>query len=282
MIKSVSKKAVKAGLRLGASLAPDLTGRFAWTLFCTPLWASKPTARQATILADSTRSFVNFGEQKLRVHRWGSEGPVVMMVHGWGGRAHVFGEMVPDLLARGFSVVAFNGPAHNGRGGRTNMMEYSSAVQHVAREVGPVKALVGHSFGAITAAHASRHLRSLEAIALLGAPDSLDFVLGRAQDMMTAPGVVMDYIHRRVEKLSGQPVPEHATTLYLQERKLPALIFHDAGDREIPYQRAELMASKLGAEFVLTRGWGHHRILNAPEVAGRLAEFLHSRVGSEA
>ena len=278
MTKPVTRKAIHTALRVGVNLAPDLTKRMAWTIFCTPLWASKPTPRQVDILSRSSQSYIRFGERNLKVHRWGDRGPVVLMVHGWGGRAHVFGEMVPGLLEKGFSVVAFDGPAHNNRGGRTNMMEYSSAVQHVAREVGPVKGLVGHSFGAITAAHASRFLEGLEAVALLGAPDDLDFVLGRAQDMVTAPQSVMDYIYRRIEKLSGQPVPEHASSLFLQERGLPAVIFHDTGDEEIPYEHAREMATKIGAEFVLTEGWGHHRILNSPEVASKMADFFSERI----
>lgn len=257
---------------------PHLAGRMAWTLFCTPFKASKPTPLQADVLSQAQVSIQRFGDRRLKVYRWGQEGPAVLMVHGWGGRAHVFGQFVTELRARGMSVIAFDGPAHNGRGGRTNLLEYSSALKHVARGFGPVRGLVGHSFGAMTAALSAAELDDLKGLALIGAPDSLDFVLGRAQQIMNAPGQVMDYIYGRVEKLSGRPVSSHSTSQYLGNSPTPLLVVHDRDDKEIPFPLARAMASRLEADFMETEGLGHHRILNCPEVAARVADFMQQRL----
>lgn len=274
--------ALKAAFSLGARLSPGIAGRLGWALFCTPFTASKPTPFQGQQLAKAKTWTEDFVGRELKVYQWGDSGPVVMMVHGWGGRAHVFGQFVPELLARGMTVVSFDGPAHNGRGGRTNILEYSAAVQKIARSVGPVKGLVGHSFGAMTAAYTVGNLLDLEAVALIGAPDSLDFVLRRAQEEMTVPAPVMDYIYGKVESLSGRPVSGHATSLYLEDHALPLMLVHDEDDKEIPIAQARAMAERLGAQFVGTSGLGHHRILNCPQVATQLAGFMGQRLNPQA
>lgn len=280
MSQIASESALRAAFQLGARVTPRLAGRVGWTLFCTPFKASKPTSLQKAVLNQAQVSSQRFGDRRLKVYRWGEEGPVVLMVHGWGGRAHVFGQMVLELRARGMSVVAFDGPAHNGRGGRTNMLEYASALKQVARGFGPVRGMVGHSFGAMTAAFSAKDLEKLQGLALIGAPDTLEFVLGRAQQLMNVPGPVMDYIYGRVEKLSGRPVSSHATSLYLDASPTPLLLVHDHDDKEIPFPLARSMAARLEAEFMATEGLGHHRILNCPQVATRVAEFLEARLVS--
>ena len=108
---------------------------------------------------------VAFGRRKLDGFRWGEDHhPTLLAVHGWGGRAHVFGDLVGPLLANGFSVVSFNAPGHYRMGQKTNMLEYSSAIRAVARELPSVDGLFGHSFGAFTSAYTASKLQNVKAV----------------------------------------------------------------------------------------------------------------------
>lgn len=196
------------------------------------------------------------------------------MIHGWGGRAHVFGELVPSLRDRGLSLVSFDAPGHYRLGQRTNLLEYASAVRAVAREVGPVHGLCGHSFGAFTAAYMAQHLPELQALSLLGAPDKMDFLLDYAQQELQAPHHIRVRLANRIEKLSGIPVNEHTTAEYLSELPIEKLLIHDRKDKEVPFERIEKLGAELDIELFATDGWGHHRILRSPEVAGRLGDFF--------
>lgn len=159
------------------------------------------------------------------------------------------------------------------------MMEYSSAIRAVSREVGPVKALLGHSFGALTSAYTADRLPDLKAIGLIGAPDGLHFLLDYAQREMSAPPSVMENLEKRFEKLSGDPVREHSTVRYLQDLPMAKLIVHDHNDKDVPVERAIALAGKLKAELYLTQGLGHHRVLNSPAVGERIADFFGEQLG---
>ena len=269
------QKVVQNALRFTATVAPSVASQLTWRLFCTPLWASEPTPSQKAALERARPFEVLFGRQRLKCFRWGeATQPTLMAIHGWGGRAHVFGDLLQPLLDKGFSIVSFHAPGHYRLGQKTNMLEYSSAIRAVAREIGRVDGIFGHSFGAFTSAYTAPKLPGVKALAMIGAPDRLDFMLDYARRLMDAPDHIVRNLEGRIEKLSGEPVDDHAAHLYLAGQKLPRLVVHDSKDRDVPIARAVEMAKHLKAEMFQTDGYGHHRILQSPEVAEKLASFF--------
>lgn len=190
----------------------------------------------------------------------------------------MFGDLLEPILEKGFSVVAFNAPGHYRLGQKTNMLEYSSAIRSVAREIGQVDGLLGHSFGAYTSAYTAPKLPDVKALAMIGAPDRLDFMLDYARRLMDAPPHIVRNLEGRIEELSGEPVHDHATHLYLSDWDRPKLVVHDTEDRDVPVVRAREMAALLAADYFETRGFGHHRILQSQEVAQELASFFEAHV----
>ena len=91
----------------------------------------------------------------VRGHVWGA-GPVVYLVHGWGGRGSQLASFVEPLLAGGFRVVMFDAPAHGDSDhgpagpGRTHGVEFGKALDAVFARFGPAHAVVAHSLGAIS------------------------------------------------------------------------------------------------------------------------------------
>jgi pimeloyl-ACP methyl ester carboxylesterase len=56
---------------------------------------------------------------------------------------------------------------------------------------------------------------------------------------------------------------------------VPALIFHDRDDRDVPYAHGEEIAGAWpGAQLVPTSGLGHRAILRDPDVIRRTVTFL--------
>lgn len=274
---AIIQRTIQVTLRLLAVMAPSAAASLTWRLFCTPFVASQPTPSQQQTLAQAKAFSVAFGRHSLNCYRWGS-GPTLLAVHGWGGRAHVFGDLIPDLVNAGYSVVSFDAPGHYRLGQKTNMLEYSSAVRAVCRDIGPVVGLMGHSFGAFTSAYSAGYLPDLKALALIGAPDRLHYILDYAGQLMFAPRSVMQKVEKRIEKLSGEPVERHATRHYLERNELPKLVIHDTDDREIPVEHARAMATSLNADFLETSGYGHHRILHSPDVGRRLTDFFDRHI----
>jgi len=100
-------------LRLLSATAPTLAARVAEGLFLRTR-RSPPRAGERAVLARGAVCRVRRGDQWLRAWIWGN-GPTVLLVHGWNGRAGQLAEFVPPLLEAGFQVVAlFNRHLHRG------------------------------------------------------------------------------------------------------------------------------------------------------------------------
>ena len=56
---------------------------------------------------------------------------------------------------------------------------------------------------------------------------------------------------------------------------MPALVIHDDSDTDIPWEDGRAVADAWpGAEFMLTHGLGHRRILRDPAVVAAITEFI--------
>lgn len=115
-----------------------------------PLPLGPPAASGATVQFP-------FDDMQLTLTQWGDGSAVVLLVHGWGSATRSFWRMVDPLVARGARVVAVDLPAHGASDGkRTTMLHCADAVLRVGAEVGPLRAVIAHSFGAPTAAQIGR------------------------------------------------------------------------------------------------------------------------------
>src|SRR5262245_14171103 len=99
-----------AGLGGLSHLAPGVAARLAERLFLTPPRHPAPD-RERDLLAVARTGVVRVNGGRVRTWTLGA-GPRILLVHGWGGRGGQLGAFVEPLVARGFSVVWFDGPAH--------------------------------------------------------------------------------------------------------------------------------------------------------------------------
>ncbi|HEX2189960.1 MAG TPA: alpha/beta fold hydrolase, partial [Longimicrobiaceae bacterium] len=145
--------AVLGSLRLAMAalgrVSPGAAARVAERLFATPRRRRpRPDPTAERLLARARPLEVAHGGGALRGHAWGS-GPTVLLVHGWEATWASLAELVEPLVGRGFRVAAFDGPAHGASdGAQTDVLDYGRAVAEMVAAVGPVEAVVAHSFGA--------------------------------------------------------------------------------------------------------------------------------------
>ena len=132
-------------------VAPGLAGRMA-----RDLWFTLPPKLAATPLPQGAEPFsVALRGAQVRGHVFG-EGPVVYLVHGWGGLGSQLAAFVEPLVATGHRVVLFDAPSHGdsdpGAAGprRTHGVELGQALDAVFARFGPAEAVVAHSLGAVS------------------------------------------------------------------------------------------------------------------------------------
>lgn len=106
------------------------------TFFSPSRYEVKPTEQEIVDWGDNYR--INYDVGELAVTSWGSNGPAVLLMHGWGGaRAQMTG-FVDPLLFAGYRVVAFDQPGHGeSTGTMTNLLEIAPTMDLIAQREGP-------------------------------------------------------------------------------------------------------------------------------------------------
>ncbi len=222
------------------------------------------------------------GSRRIRVYRWGSRGPTVLLAHGWGGHAGQWHALVPALLQAGFRVAAFDALCHGasdaGAQGprRSALPEMARALLAAAWHVGPVHAVVAHSLGGAAAAQAFREGLLPSHAVLIGAPaDMFRAVSAQAWRLGIGPAVVQR-VQQRAEQWMGMSWSAFNVPAVGRERQVPrTLVVHDRGDREVAWEDGAAIAGAWpGARLHTTDELGHRRILRDPDVLARVVAFL--------
>ncbi|MGB8331859.1 MAG: alpha/beta fold hydrolase [Polyangiales bacterium] len=251
-------------------IAPALAATVAERLFFTT-HRTVPRPGERDVLAGATPGWL----AGMRAWSWG-EGPTVLLVHGWNGRATQLGAFVAPLVERGYRVVAFDAFGHgDSPGHRLSLPELASCIREVVRALGGVYGVVAHSLGgAATTLALSQGLEVERAVFISPPADPRAFLevfsaaLGLTDD-------VRDRVQRRVEDRVGLPMVRMLAHEIARSMRIPLLIIHDQDDKEVPLRAGRSIADAWpGAELITTEGLGHQRILRAEAVANVTASFI--------
>jgi len=268
----------RAALKALERMSPPLAARVAARLFATPPGRRAPSEWERSILSEAEPFQVRAAGTRLRGARIG-QGPAVLLVHGWGGGGSQLAAFVPPLLAAGLGVVAFDGPAHGASAGRTSTMpEFADAAADVARRFG-VRAAIGHSLGAAAVAIALHHGLSLDAAVLVAPPRAATVIIDGFCAALGLAEVTRNRMRERLERRVGVRIADLDLPALVAGLRTPALVIHDTGDREVPFEDgAAVAAAWPGARLLSTAGLGHRRILRDPGVLYEAGAFVLGRL----
>jgi pimeloyl-ACP methyl ester carboxylesterase len=258
-------RAVRAWFRAASAVAPRAAERQAAALFLSPprKRRSDPPPEDAT--AGRYALTVRDGEMRIAAWSWGS-GPAVLLAHGWGGCAADMAPLAEALQQAGYRAILFDFPAHGRSAGRrTNMVEWLRAIRAVAAAMGPLHALAGHSFGgaAVALALAELGLDARGAVLIAPALGPVYFL----EQFRGMTGHIARTIGREPASLDAR---EAAATL-----RVPGLVVHDPGDRDVPWSHGESIAQAWpGSRLVRAEGLGHRRLLRDPATLAAATEFI--------
>jgi len=251
-------------------LSPALAGRLAAKLFARPRRYARP-GRERELIARGTPVPLPDG---LHATAWGA-GPSVLLVHGWEGRGAQLGAFVDPLIAAGYRVVALDGPAHgDSLGSTTTGPEFAQALVATRDAVGPLAAIVGHSFGGFTSLLAVSRGLPTARIVTIGTPASVPEVLRDFLRLVRLPERALPSMIAALEARVRAPMASFEVEAFAPTVHVPVLVVHDADDREVPYADGQRLAQVFGARLLTTNGLGHRRILFAPEVVAAVVEFI--------
>ena len=214
---------------------------------------------------------------------WGT-GPVVYLVHGWGGWRGQLGAFVEPLVAAGHRVVGFDAPGHGESApgalgtGKGHIMELLAAFESVAARHGAAAGVVAHSLGCTIASIVVHDRLDAARLVLVGAP--ADFG-DRTYEFAAAVGFTertRGRLQTTMEQECGRPLAAFDLAPLAASGRLPeTLLIHDQFDKEAPYRVSEeLAAGWPTATLLTTLGLGHQRILTDPEVVAAAVRHITS------
>jgi pimeloyl-ACP methyl ester carboxylesterase len=283
-LAAIQKSTIVRSFGLLERVAPSLGARWAERL-----WFTVPRAggRRDRLVRPGGPFRVQVHGRTVAGETWG-EGPVVYLVHGWGGWRAQLDAFAGPLAEAGHRVVAFDALSHGDSDpgpsgpGRSNALELADALTAVVAANGPAAAVIAHSLGATATAYAMRNgLAVGRAVFVAPMADPLPYTrtfadrLGFGERVRTR---LVRRIERRVDlPLSAFDVPAMAG----QVPTPPLLLVHDRLDAETGWSdSAAIAASWPQARLVTTSGLGHRRILRAPAVVREVVEFVAEPVAA--
>jgi len=270
----------------GALLLPEYSAALAERLFLTPPKARLPQSTFFDFL-DARASYIEHRGRSLATWRWGPvESPAVLLAHGWGGHAAQMRGFVPQLLAAGFRVIAYDQPAHGLSEGRlTGLPDFAGALAAVAAHHGNVRHVIAHSLGGVAAALAIARARSFPSrglslqSAVLVSPPSVRVGYSRQFARWTwMPEPLRRAMQAAIEERFGLRWFELEIPRLTPRLATPALVIHDHGDGVVPWtQGAALARAWPGARLLSTVGLGHGRILESDVTIRAAVDFITGR-----
>ena len=226
---------------------------------------------------------IPFESGELAVTTWGTSGPAVLLMHGWGGaRAQMTG-FVDPLLFAGYRLVAYDQPAHGESDGKmTNLLEIAPTMDLVAQREGPFQALIAHSFGTLIASYAlvERDFPPPARLVYFGAFNQLLESLPRFQQLARLPDEIMDGFRTMLYENFSQEVLESITNERLTPHiPIPALLFHDVLDNVTPVEDSRAIARVWkSARYIETEGLGHRGALQSKAIHEQVVKFLKREI----
>jgi pimeloyl-ACP methyl ester carboxylesterase len=270
-------------LALGASqrLWPSLAVRAACRLFLTPLppkWLNRRRPWDAAWRVERwpfERASVTVYSQAAAPH-----GPVVLLVHGWGGHAGQMLGLAETLAARGVRPVMVEMPAHGLSGGAVSTLpQFTRAIDYVAARLlqqgHTLRALVAHSLGASAGAYVTSRGLPVERLVLLAPPASPPEYTRLFAQVFGLSEATRAAMQRRIEAREGILMQQFEPAALGTRIRVPTLVVHDQGDSINQFADGQAYAHAIaGAQLMATVGLGHRKILKDVQVVARTAQFI--------
>jgi len=261
-------------------LWPSLAVRAASRLFGTPLppkWLSRGAPWDASWRVEHWP----FEDANITVYSQAAapHGPVVLLIHGWGGHARQMLPLADALAQHGLRPVLVEMPAHGRSAGSvSNLPQFARAIDYAAarllQEGHRLRAVVAHSLAANAAAYAASRGLAIERLVLLAPPASprdytryFAHVFGLSETTRAA-------MQKRIEAREGIVMPQFEPDAVGSRIRVPTLVVHDRDDSINRFADGQAYTHAIGgAQLVATQGLGHRRILKDAEVLGKVAIF---------
>jgi len=211
---------------------------------------------------------------------WG-KGPVVIFVHGWGGRAAQMAPLALHVAKLGFRSVALDVTGHGDSPEQnTSWGDFLRDIADVSRaENEQIFAYVAHSAGALSmmAARNSKGVRAQRYICISAPSYPFPPISVIQKKLNPKEGVMNRYKQYIAEQFDSTWEKLQEGSSYTNAGS-DLLLFYDETDRFVNHTEGDrIKALCPGARLIKTNAYSHQDILSAPELVEATTEFLKDK-----
>jgi esterase/lipase len=258
------------------SIAPRYAHAWFVKLFFSPPRYPIPASEKA-VIQKADRFTVRAGEKHVECYAWG-DGPVILLVHGWAGRAGQFRNFILPFVKAGYKVVTFDAPAHGlSKGSATSIIDFKDAILSIEKDAGLIEAVIGHSLGGAAGLFAISEGLNVRKMITIATPTVGDEIIQEFTSRLNGSQRAIDHLKKQIYHTFNRSFDEFMATHFI--RLLPVeidlLVLHDENDKEATLKNAAaLLAAYPAAKFIKTMGLGHVRILRDDKVIESCLTFV--------
>lgn len=228
-------------------------------------------------MAQATKLY--YGDDNRNVAwAWGKKGPLVILVHGWGGRAAQMAPLALYVAQLGFRSVALDVTGHGDSPKRHTRWAYflkdiTALTQSLNEDV---HAYVAHSAGALSmmAARGLKGIRAERYVCICAPSHPFPPVNVVEKKLNPRRGVIERYKRYIAEQFETVWETLQTGSSFTNVGS-EMLLFYDKTDRFVPHREGDkIHALCPGSRLIKTDGYSHLKILTAPELAKAVGAFL--------
>jgi len=262
--------------------APRTASKWGANLWHTPA-RHKMTRREAALLDVAGKRRVPFKESAYQaslssyytIYSWG-KGPLILLVHGWGGSGAQMAGLAQPLAQAGYQVLAFDALAHGDSSGkRTDLMEMSEVIKDLDAKCNGFHGIIAHSMGAIATAVAIDDGVRTTRLVTCAAAASMDYYIKQFTQQIRASNRTVGRIVFNMNNRFKRNINELSLIHLAPKLGVPTLIVHDEHDEHVDHREA-IALSKCwpGSRLLLTKHLGHHSILHDVNTGKKIVDFV--------
>lgn len=233
---------------------------------------------QRELLQQARSFYLEFNQNKIRVHEWGT-GPVILLVHGWAGRALQLDALIRALLKNGYKVVAFDQKGHGESSSRfSSYPEIVRGTDLVSAHYGnELYGVVAHSIGSNAMFKVSENLARELKIAAVAPVGNFLNMLEKMRMRMGIYEKLFAHVVRLIEADSGLLLSDLNSLDYQKIARHDVLLVHDKFDKINKVNAShEIHRNLQGSSLMQTEMLGHSRILGNQAVVDRVVAHFNA------
>jgi pimeloyl-ACP methyl ester carboxylesterase len=259
-------------------IAPFLAHRYFIKIFFTPLKYPVPE-KERELAAKADLFTMQASGLRIQCYSWG-KGPVILLLHGWAGRATQFRKFIEALKDSDYRVVGFDGPAHGrSEGKNTNIVEFEKTLRAIYEAVGVPEAVIAHSFGGAAVLFSAMNGLPVKKLINIASPTIGDEIINTYLRAINGSSKTGIFFKNWIIRKFGKSFDEFTSLYFVQHLKqeIELLLVHDENDKEVFLKHAlELKKIYPRAQLLITKGLGHTRILKDDEVIRKCVTFIRN------